>query len=207
MEEKVYILGFTGSPRRDGNTERLMHIIMEGAKSQGAVTETVHLRNLRLKQCIACECCRAARVCKAHRDDMQLLYPKIKAAQGLILGSPTYNYNITARMKILIDRMYPFYYFNPENRHQWRSLLPPNKKALIYSVCEQPNDQGLGIVMEAMLLPLKALGVSVVDQLTAKGFFEKGAVLKDEILVNKAYNAGKELVNKIKEGRKGHSTK
>ncbi len=197
MVEKAYILGISGTLRQGGNTEILMNKIMEGAKSQGAVTETIYLRNLRLRQCIACEGCRTARVCRAHKDDMQLLYPKIKAAQGLVLGSPTHNYNISARMKIFIDRLYPFYYFNPENRRNWHSLLSPGKMALVYTVCDQKSPPNIGVTVPAMRLPLEALGYQIVDELTAEGFFEAGAVLKDADILAKAYNCGAALAKKI----------
>nr|WP_274380971.1 flavodoxin family protein [Desulforadius tongensis] len=190
-------MGISASPRRGGNTEVLMDKIMQGAKSEGAIVEIINLRSLRIKQCIGCECCRTARICRAHRDDMQLLYSKIKAAKGLVLGSPTHNYNVSAKMKIFIDRLYPFYYFDPENRRYRYSLLPPGKKALIYSVCEQPNRENLGVVLEAMRLPLQALGYQVIDEFAAPGFFEKAAVLKDEQLLNNAYEAGARLARSL----------
>lgn len=170
---------------------------MEGAKSQGAITEIIYLRNLRLKQCIACERCRTARVCRAHKDDMQLIYPKIKAAQGLVLGSPTHIYNVSARMKIFIDRLYPFYYFNPENRQEWHSLLPAGKKALLFTVCEQKTPDSAGVTIPAMQLPLESLNYEVVQTLTFYGFFQAGAVLKDEGVLQDCFDAGVNLAKKI----------
>ena len=49
-------------------------------------------------------------------DGMSLLYPKIIDARGLVLVSPTHNYNITAIMKAFIDRLYCFYNFDNKNR-------------------------------------------------------------------------------------------
>lgn len=45
---------------------------------------------------------------------MNLLYPKIEEAKGMVLGSPTYNYNVTSLMKTFIDRLYPYYNFTDD---------------------------------------------------------------------------------------------
>jgi multimeric flavodoxin WrbA len=42
---------------------------------------------------------------------MGLLCPEIEESKALILGSPTYNYNVTDPMKAFIDRLYPYYNF------------------------------------------------------------------------------------------------
>lgn len=197
MKQPCYILGFTASPRRNGNTELLMNKIIEGAKSRGAITEVIHLRSLQLKQCIACERCRTFRVCRAHHDDMQLLYPKIKAAQGLILGSPVHSFNISAKMKIFLDRLYPFYHFALENRQEWSSLLPKGKKALIFTVGEQLEGMGAKLSLKALGTPLEILGCEISHQFNAQGFFEKGAVLKNEEILQHAYQSGVDLVEKL----------
>ena len=197
MQQKHYILGINASPRKNGNTETLMAKILAGAKAQGGTTETVHLRNLRIKQCLACEGCRVSRTCRLHIDDMQVLLVQLKAADGIVLGSPIHNYNISARMKIFIDRLYPFFSFNPENRREWHSLLPPRKKGLIYAVGENPNPKQAGVVLETMRLPLETLGCEITGEFIAAGFFEKQAVLKDEALLEQAHNAGVNLVKSL----------
>ncbi|MBO8138295.1 MAG: flavodoxin family protein [Desulfotomaculum sp.] len=197
MDHQLYILGIAASPRRGGNTEIIMDHVIQGAKSHGVITEVINLRTMRIKQCTVCEGCRTARICRAHRDDMQLIYSKIKAAKGLVLGSPTHSYNVSAKMKVFLDRLYPFYYFNPENRHDWHSLLPENKKAVIFSVCEQPGRKNLGVVMDAMRLPLQALGYEIVSEFAAFGLSKKGAVLKDQEQLKTAFAAGEKLAKSI----------
>jgi multimeric flavodoxin WrbA len=193
-----YVIGINASPRKNSNTEILMNQMMKGVKSQGVITEIVNLKDLHLKPCLACEGCRTTRTCRAHIDDMQILITKLKAAQGFILGSPMHNYNVTAIMKIFLDRMYPLHYFNPENRKERHSLLPQNKKVLIYTVCEQQDNKYVKMALDAMRLPLETLGCEVVSELTATGFFKAGEVLNDQEILDKAYTEGINLAKSLK---------
>lgn len=52
------IIGINGSPRKNWNTATLLTNALEGAASQGAVTELVHLYDLDYKGCISCFACK-----------------------------------------------------------------------------------------------------------------------------------------------------
>ncbi len=55
----------------------------------------IHLHSLQINVCIGCEKCRKDKTCTQFNDDMNLLYPLLEEADGIILGSPTYNYTMT----------------------------------------------------------------------------------------------------------------
>ncbi|MDT8357625.1 MAG: flavodoxin family protein [Methanomicrobiaceae archaeon] len=185
------ILGISGSPRAGGNTDTLLEAILSGAAAEGAETEAVHLRNYAIVPCTGCERCRKDLACTRFCDGMHLLYPKMEAAGGLILGSPTYHYNITPEMKAFIDRLYPYYRFSDERPGPWSSCLQDlGKKALVFSIAEQDDPAERGFAIEAMQRPLEALGFEVADILRAEGYFEKGAVARDLNLLERAREAG-----------------
>lgn len=48
------IIGINGSPRKKWNTATLLTKALEGAASQGADTELVHLYDLAFKGCMIC---------------------------------------------------------------------------------------------------------------------------------------------------------
>ena len=48
------IIAFNGSPRKTCNTATLLNKALEGAVSQGAETELIHLYDLNYKGCISC---------------------------------------------------------------------------------------------------------------------------------------------------------
>ena len=52
------VLAFNGSPRKNWNTAILLHKAMEGAVSQGAETEFIHLNDLNYKGCQSCFTCK-----------------------------------------------------------------------------------------------------------------------------------------------------
>jgi len=192
------VLGIGASPRKNGNTDLLLKHILEGARKEGAGTETVHLRDYLFQSCIGCERCRKDGICSGLKDGMQLLYPKIVASKGLVLVSPTHNYNITACMKAFIDRLYCFYIFTDERPRGWSSRLGnQDRKAGIAAVCEQVDKKDMGFTLEAMRLPIKALGYEVIDELPVLGLFDKGLVKhKEEILV-RASGLGRNLAKSL----------
>jgi len=105
------VLGIGGSPRKGGNTDVLLETILKGARETRTVARAVHLRDVQFQPCIGCEKCRKDRICTGLHDGMSLLYPPIQESRGLVLVSPTHNYNVTAWIKAFIDRLYCFYIF------------------------------------------------------------------------------------------------
>ncbi|MCK4591921.1 flavodoxin family protein [Candidatus Parcubacteria bacterium] len=101
------IVAICGSPRR-GNTEFILKRILTKAEELGARTELVLLREKRIEFCNGCLNCDFTGECNI-RDDMQIIYPKLKEADLIILGSPNYFSNVSGMMKNFIDRLNPFY--------------------------------------------------------------------------------------------------
>ena len=71
------IIGIVGSPRKNGNSDVLLHHILSGAKGEHVFGEKIHLRDYQFQPCIGCEKCRKDKICTGLNDGMSLLYPKI----------------------------------------------------------------------------------------------------------------------------------
>jgi len=97
------VVGIYGSPRKGGNTSRLLDKVMEGARSAGAETHVIYVRDLKMSGCIACGGCDKTGQCVV-QDDMQAVYPLLEEADVIFLASPIYFYGVTAQAKALIDR-------------------------------------------------------------------------------------------------------
>ncbi|WP_406661666.1 flavodoxin family protein [Methanolobus sp. ZRKC3] len=191
---KVKILGVGGSPRKNGNTDILLDSFLKGAESAGAETKKILLRNYSIEPCIGCEACRKDGKCTQFNDGMNLLYPEIETSNGLILESPTYNYNITSSMKSFIDKFYPYYNFTNDRPRQYSSKLAnQGKKAIVFSICEQLDVKEMGFALEAMEMPLEALGYEEIEKFPVTGYFDRGFVSKDAEVLKKAFEAGKRL--------------
>jgi len=97
------ILGLSCSPRRQGTTEILLDMALQGARQEGAEVELYCLAGKDIKPCDGCRACRETGECHI-QDDMQDLYNKLLAANGIIFGTPIYFYSMAAQAKTVIDR-------------------------------------------------------------------------------------------------------
>lgn len=102
------ILAINGSHRAGKGTAALLQAALDAAAEGGAETELVELARLDIGYCIGCNACLAKPACTLS-DDMDGLVENMKAADGIILGSPDYFANVTARTKTFIDRTRPLH--------------------------------------------------------------------------------------------------
>jgi len=99
------VLAVNGSARKDGNTAHLLRHALREIEAEGIATELVQLAGLKIRGCTACFRCFANkdRQC-AVKDDVNGVIAKMDAADGILLGSPTYFADITSETKALVDR-------------------------------------------------------------------------------------------------------
>ncbi len=100
-------LAINGSPRKGGNTETLLNHVLAPIKKAGWETEMIQIGGKPLRGCIACTQCfkRKDNRCALNDDAFNDgIFPRMLAADAVILGSPTYFTDVTAEMKALIDR-------------------------------------------------------------------------------------------------------
>ena len=97
------ILALSGSPRKNGNTDQYLNMVLEECAAAGAETELVRVFDLNIKGCYGCYGCVQAKQC-VHQDDFQMVFDKIIEADVLVLGSPVYHGSISAELKAVLDR-------------------------------------------------------------------------------------------------------
>lgn len=102
------ILAINGSHRAGQNTAFLLNLALEEARAKGADTELIELSELNIEYCNGCNRCLGKPICPIS-DDMDNLKEKMLEADGIILGSPDYFGNVTARTKCFIDRTRPLH--------------------------------------------------------------------------------------------------
>jgi multimeric flavodoxin WrbA len=104
--KKMKVVAFNGSSRKDGNTAILLNLVLEELEKEGFETELIQLAGETLSGCIACYKCAENKdhKCAVVKDRMNEYITKMKEAQGILLGSPTYISDMTANMKALIER-------------------------------------------------------------------------------------------------------
>jgi multimeric flavodoxin WrbA len=102
----VKVVAFNGSPRKDGNTAILLRRVLKILEEEGIETELIQLAGETIHGCTACRVCYDTKNerCVIEDDKINDYVQKMKAADGIILGSPTYFSMMTPEMKALIDR-------------------------------------------------------------------------------------------------------
>ncbi|MFW6324574.1 MAG: flavodoxin family protein [Desulfovibrionales bacterium] len=192
------ILGVEGSPRRGGNSHKLLQRVLSGAKNAGMSGKEVHLRDYRFDPCVGCEQCRKDKICTRLYDGVTLLYPIIRKTKGMVLISPVHNYNITAWMKAFIDRLYCFYDFEDTRPRKWSSRLAgQGRKAVIGAIAEQEERENMGVTLQAMRLPLEALGYEVIAEIPVLSLFDRGIIARHPDVLEQAELAGRQLAESI----------
>ena len=101
----MIILGITGSPRKNGNTELLMREVLKAAETEGCETEMFRISEKQVAPCDACHTCFETGRCKVP-DDMQELYEMLERADGVVFGSPVHFGSVSAQAKAVMDRMF-----------------------------------------------------------------------------------------------------
>ncbi|TVQ98340.1 MAG: flavodoxin family protein [Desulfovibrionales bacterium] len=192
------VLGVGGSPRKNGNSDVLLSRVLAGVEQENIESSLIHLRDVQFQGCIGCEKCRKDKICTGLYDGMSLMYPQIMSSRGLVLVSPTHNYNITSWMKAFIDRLYCFYDFQDTIPRAWSTRLGNQaRKAVIVAICEQQSKRDMGFTLEAMRMPLEALGYQVVGELAVFRVFARGRVAEDREALDRAFILGSDLAGAL----------
>jgi multimeric flavodoxin WrbA len=101
---KVFALN--ASARKDGNTAILLNTVLDELKTEGMETELIQLGGKTINGCRACYKCfeNTDKHCVVKSDMLNDILDKMVAADGILLGSPTYFSDVTANMRAVIER-------------------------------------------------------------------------------------------------------
>jgi len=112
-----------------------------------------------LHPCINCEYCINGGRCYID-DEISPILEHMKNCDGLILASPSYNYNVTAQMKVLLDRSLSL---NDFTGPVWQSRVKSGTKAIVAGVCKGNVRESMGYTTQAMHKVLDELEIEVLD--------------------------------------------
>lgn len=101
-------------------------------------------------------------------------------------------------MKAFIDRVYCFYNFDNRRPRRWSSQLAgQGRKAVLAAVCEQEEIADMGFTLDAMRLPLEALGYEIIGELPVLALFDRGKVKEESEILLKASKLGSDLAKSL----------
>ena len=105
------IIGINTSPREGSNVRIALENALEASKAKGAETEIFDIIKMNITACQGDNYCKSHEGKCAVDDDMQKIYKAIEEADGVILATPVYFFDVNAQAKLFIDRLYSYFQF------------------------------------------------------------------------------------------------
>lgn len=123
------VIAINGSPRKDGNTYKVLKAMTDELEKENIHTEIIQVGDKLLHGCTACGYCRKApdNFCFFKDDIVNEVAHKMYSADGFILGSPTYYGGIAGTMKSFLDRA--FYSSGARFRHKAATVVAVTRRA------------------------------------------------------------------------------
>jgi len=178
------VLGISGSMRKDGNTAALVNVILERCQGEGIKTEFISLAGKKIHPCLGCEKCKTEKWCVIENDDWNAIAKKVLGCEVLIIGSPTYYFDVCGHLKNFIDRTYCLYHD--------RKLA--GRKGIAVAV--QAN-KGASRTIQTLEGFLNTHEFSSLGSVAGNGY-HKGDVLSDKEAVEQAQKIGDKIVRLVK---------
>jgi multimeric flavodoxin WrbA len=102
------VVAFNGSPRKDGNTAGCLKTVLGELEKTGIETELIQVGKEKVRGCIACYTCakKQNERCAIEDDPVNEWIQQMKAADGILLGSPVHFSGVGGTMKSFLDRAF-----------------------------------------------------------------------------------------------------
>jgi len=199
-------IAINGSPRmKKGNTAMILDSFLKGMKEAGATTELFYTMQLKIKPCTCgkmyCWNEEPGKCCI--KDDMELLYPKLREVDILILATPVY-IPLPSKMQNVINRLCPL--VNPVlelKQGRTRARFHKNVKIgriVLVSTCgwwEIENFKTVKRIAKELAKDVNVEFAGAVLRPHASQMRKKGELTKDgETVLEAVKIAGYELVKK-----------
>lgn len=164
LPSQTKVIAFCASPRKNGNTEVMVDEAIAGVVSAGANVEKVRLQALKMRFCTGCRRCKDADFVEycTIKDDMTALYPKIAAADAIVIGFPVYTETHCGQLAVFFDRWDPFL---------WKKF--GSKRAMVIAGWGFPEITTYDHVIEHVMFILRIHNIETVEAVSACGLIGK----------------------------------
>jgi multimeric flavodoxin WrbA len=193
----VRIVAIYGSPRKEGNTSRLLREAIKGMKEARATVQEFFLRDMQIKPCMEIYGCKETGRCVI-QDDFQIIAEALEEADGIALASPVFFYTVSAHTKAFMDRCQSFWV-----KKYWIDRVPfgsrnDKRAGLFISVGATKGQKLFDGVLLTVRYFLDAVDATLWKSLLYRGLDGPDDVLKFPAYLEEAYEAGKAFVEVIK---------
>ena len=170
----------------------------ETAKKYGGETKTYSLNKLKFRGCQACMMCKDKLDRCALKDDLEPVLDEIRDADVLVLATPVYFADITAQMKMFIDRTYSYYVPDFLNKPVPGRLLRANSLSL-YRLRPSPEINFFNDIYPKYEFFFQVLGFKDNHLIRAVGVNDAGDAEKQESIMKHAEDLAAQIMNNYME--------
>lgn len=128
------VVVLTGSPHKKGTSSLLADRFADGCLEAGHTVTRFDCAFLGVHPCRACGTCAKKGECIFKDDFTKEIAPRLLEADVVCFASPTYWFNISAQLKLAVDRFFAF-----------DARLHGKKSACLLVTCEGPDEVFRGI--------------------------------------------------------------
>lgn len=157
------VLGIAGSPRRHGNSERLLDACLAGAREAGADTDELIVVEEGIAPCRGCNACSSTGECVVH-DGMREVYPRLDTADAIVVATPVYFATVPAVLKALYDRCQPYW----ARRYVLEEPRRPRRPGALLIVGGGGDPFGTGCATTVTRSVFAVLETDLVSEVTAE---------------------------------------
>lgn len=176
------IVLITSSTRVNGNSNAMANSFEKEAVKNGIEIIKIDSTKLNIGPCHGCETCfKTGKPC-SYNDDFNKIANDIMSSDGIVISSPIYWYNFSAKIKSIIDKFYSFYIGDH---------LFTGKKCALIGCCESNNSETFTAMNYSFDETFKLLDADVVGKVLITGVYKEGDIkntdgeIKAAKLVNK----------------------
>jgi multimeric flavodoxin WrbA len=188
------IVTLLGSPRAKGNSAAIASRFSKTAEKFGAKNKTYSLNRLKFRGCQACMMCKEKLDRCALKDDLEPVLDDIRETDVLVLATPVYFADVTAQMKMFIDRTYSYYVPDFLNNPVPGRLALGKQLVFIQTQAEESGNLYNDIYPKYEFF-FQFLGFKNNHLNRATGMNDEGDVAKQDSIMKQAEDLAAEIIN------------
>ena len=195
--DTVRVLCIAGSPRRFGNSERLLDALIEGVESAGATAVKLVARDADANVCLGCNACSTNGRC-IQRDGMDRIYEELDAADAIVVATPVYFATVPAVLKTLLDRCQPYW----ARRYVLGEPAPATKRPGAVLIVGGGGDPfGTTCALNPIKSVFAVLSVRLDEVVEIVGPDRPGDIVTEPTILSRAEKTGRDLVKSVRASR------
>ena len=190
-DSRPRVLCIAGSPRRYGNSERLLDALIAGVQAAGGEAIKLVAKDAGVGVCLGCNACSKDGRC-IQRDGMDEVFVALDSADAIVVASPVFFATVPAVLKTLLDRCQPYWV----RRYILKEPRPAAKRpGAILLVGGGGDPYGTGCALNPIKSVFAVLSVAADHVLEVVGPDKPGDIVSQPDALQRAEEIGRQLVD------------